>query len=108
MKMLKLREAQMICNNIEFTYKKTINAVKWNEIYQSEIDIINDLKFIHIPSNKEMVAFHTLYKGYEYIHSFAKQVQSDKILSEKQIMQCKRLALEIKKAYEIRNCYIEG
>lgn len=59
---------------------------------------------ITVVYNEPLVVYR-LYKGYEYIHSFAKQVQNGKTLSEKQIRQCKRLALEIKKAASIKDCY---
>lgn len=104
--MRKLREAQTIINGINEKYNNAIKAVKWNDIYNSTDEIIEELKQIHIPNIKnEWLGINPLYKGYEYIHSFAKQVQSGKTLSEKQLAQCKRLAKEIKKAYEIRNCY---
>lgn len=45
------------------------------------------------------------YKGYEYIHSFAKRVQDGKELSDAQMRQAKRIASEIKKAWLIRDMW---
>lgn len=102
--MRNLRQAQSIIRKIDSKYNNGLNSVKWNDIYNSEDEMVEDLKNIHVPVNNEFPLVH-LYGGYEYIHSFAKQVQNGKILSEKQIRQCKRLALEIKKAVSIKDCY---
>jgi hypothetical protein len=103
--MLDLRQAQIKARQTTNQYKKTIDSVKWTEIYNNEQEIIEDLKQIHIPSNTELSYIGTLYNGYEFIHSFAKLVQLGKSLKDKQIVQCKRLALEIKKAYSIKECF---
>mgnify|MGYP003289337787 CR=1 FL=1 len=105
--MKNLRQAQVIVKKIDAKYNVFGNekSVKWNQIYQSEAEILNDLKQIHIPESKELYLVGKLYKGYNYIHSFAKQVQNGKVLSDKQMTQCKRLALEIKKAVSIKDCF---
>lgn len=103
--MLDLRKAQVVTRKIDFEYQSQIKTVKWTEIYNSESEILEDLKVIHIPNKEESHRIYTLYKGYEFIHSFAKQVQNGKSLTEKQMIQCKRLALEIKKAASIKDCY---
>ena len=100
-----LRTAQIIVRKIDAEYRTSLNSVKWNDIYQFETEIVEDLKQIHIPAKEEIYTISKLYKGYEYIHSFAKQAQSGKTLSDKQIAQCKRLALEIKKAKAIKDCF---
>lgn len=100
-----LRTAQVIIRKIDAEYRKNLSPVKWNDVYRLESEIAEDLKNIHIPTKEEWFGTNTLYKGYEYIHSFAKQVQSGKSLSEKQMVQCKRLALDIKKAAAIKDCY---
>ncbi len=102
--MKNLRNAQIIVKKIDAKYN-SLDSVSWNKIYNSETEIVEDLKQIHIPDKSEPLAVYRLYKGYEYIHSFAKQVQNEKTLSEKQLKQCKRLALEIKKAVAIKDCY---
>ena len=103
--MKELRKAQVIVRKIDAEYNKNLDSVSWNTVYNSESEIMEDLKQIHIPDKNEPLAVYRLYKGYEYIHSFAKQIQNGKTLSEKQIRQCKRLALEIKKAVSIKDCY---
>lgn len=102
--MKNLRDAQVIVKKIDAKYN-SLDSVSWNTIYNSESEIMEDLKQIHIPDKNEPLAVYRLYKGYEYIHSFAKQIQNGKTLSEKQVRQCKRLALEIKKAASIKDCY---
>lgn len=72
---------------------------KWTDIYDSENEIINDLKLVDEEVfMKTFNAFAPWYKGYEFIHSFSKQIAQGKTLSPKQMTQCKRLASEIKKA----------
>ena len=73
---------------------------KWTEFYSSEEELIKELSEVDVELNKivteqKMYAF---YKGYEFIHSFALQLQNGKTLSPKQITQAKRLAGEIRKA----------
>lgn len=100
-----LRKAQVIARKIDSKYRTNLNPVKWTTVYNSEAEIVEDLKKIHIPGKDEPLAVYRLYGGYEYIHSFARWVQNGKILTEKQMKQCKRLALEIKKAAAIADCY---
>ena len=72
-------------------------SIKWTDLYKTEAEIVEDLKRIRIPkSNRNLV-----YNGYEFIHSFARQVQNGKSLSDKQMVQAKRLAEEIKRAVEM-------
>lgn len=100
-----LRKYQVIVNQIDSKYRKNLNSVKWDTVYKSESEIVEDLKKIRIPEKDESMAVYRLYTGYEYIHSFARWVQNGKLLTEKQMKQCKRLALEIKKAAAIADCY---
>ena len=100
---MNIKKAQINISKVQNKFA-TVSKVKWTDVYSSESEIINDLLRIHIPRISEWCGI-TFYKGYEYIHSFAKQVQSGKVLSEKQLIQCKRLALEIKKAASIADCY---
>lgn len=72
---------------------------KWTDIYNNEDEIIEDLKHVEAKAFMTILnPFAPWYRGYEFIHSFAKQVKEGKTLSPKQITQCKRLASEIKKA----------
>ena len=100
--------AKRLSYDTKFKYVKGIDTVKWTDVYTSEQEIIDDLKQVHIPTSAELetiTAYGPLYTGYEYIHSFAKTVQSGKELTKKQLTQCKRLAVEIKRAVAIRECY---
>lgn len=100
-----LRKAQVIVGQIDSKYRTNLNPVKWSTVYNSEAEIVEDLKKIRIPEKGEPMAVYRLYSGYEYIHSFARWVQNGKPPTEKQMRQCKRLALEIKKAAAIADCY---
>lgn len=105
--MKNLDKAQKISYDVYQKYSNNIKQLKWTDVYNSEQEIINDLKEVYIPNKKEEAAlvYIPFYKGYEYIHSFAKQVQNGKTLTEKQIVQCKRMALNIKIAWSIRDCW---
>lgn len=102
---MNIKQSQVIIGKINRTYIKSIKPVKWTDIYGSEAELLEDLKQVHIPEKGEWSSLYTPYKGYEFIHSFASQIQAGKSLSGKQITQCKRLAIEIKKAASIRDCY---
>ena len=99
---LNIREAQKIVMEIEYKYQSNLK-VKWNDIYKSEVELLVDLKNIIIPQNTNDI--YNLYRGYIYIHNFAKQIQQGKELTKAQITQCKRLAIEIKKSASIVKCY---
>jgi len=94
-----LKESQIICNKINGKYYRAVGSVKWDEVFDNEEQIIEALKKVYIP--KSRTAPTSTFKGYEYIYSFAYYVQRGWTLSEKQMQQCKRLALEIKKASAI-------
>lgn len=93
-----LHQAQMTCNQIDSDFY-FFDRVKWTDVFKSEDELIQALKAIYIPKNRT-APFYT-FKGYAYIYSFAYYVQKGWMLSAKQITQCKRLALEIKKAAAI-------
>lgn len=81
-------------------------SVKWTHFFKSEDDIVNALKYIPIVNEIDLfIGTTTVYKGYKYIHSFAKAVQSGKTLTPAQMRQAKRLAAEIKKAYLIKDMW---
>lgn len=68
--------------------------IKWNEIFEDENDLIEALKTIKIVEK----AFNPT-MGYAYLSSFQKRVLSGNKLTEKQMVQLKRLASSV--AYEI-------
>lgn len=76
-----------------------LKSYKWTDIYESESEMLKELSEVDIKIGKCMTnRIAPYYRGYEFIHSFAKQLQEGKTLSQKQITQCKRLASQIKKA----------
>jgi len=100
---MNIRKAQTICRKIDAQYERLGESVAWEDVYDSEQEMIDDLKKVYIPKNR--VAPTLTFKGYEYIYSFAYYVQKGWTLSDKQLRQCKRLAKEIKKASAIVECY---
>lgn len=73
---------------------KVLNSkVPYTEYFESEEEMIETLKLI-IP---EKVGQHI--QGFAYIKGFSKTVREGKILTEKQVTQCKRVASQIKLAY---------
>ena len=73
---------------------KVLNSkVPYTEYFKSEEELIETLKLI-IP---EKVGQHI--QGFSYIKGFSKTVREGKILTEKQVTQCKRVASQIKLAY---------
>lgn len=73
---------------------KVLNSkVPYTEYFESEEEMIETLKLI-IP---EKVGQHI--QGFSYIKGFSKTVREGKILTEKQVTQCKRVASQIKLAY---------
>lgn len=96
---MRLNEAQRICREIDAVRRGGIVSVKWGDLYSSEAELMEAIKGIAIPSDK--VAPNYTFKGYEYIFSFAERLQNGQELTEAQLRQAKRLALEIKKANAI-------
>lgn len=96
-----LIQAQSICNRIESeaVQANKFGQIRWKTVYGSEEEIVEDLKKIYIPANRTAPAF--TFKGYDFIYSFACYVKKGWTLSKKQMDQCKRLAVEIKKAAAI-------
>ena len=98
---MNLVQAQKKCQEIEAKYaiKRLQGSIKWNDVFESEQEILESLEKIYIPKSRIAPAY--TFKGYELIYSYAYYVQRGWKLSDKQITQCKRLAVEIKKAAEI-------
>lgn len=63
-------------------------SVKWDEVYDTEEELLSDMMLVDTGSNKTV-------KGYMYIESFQKQYTQKGSLTEKQMLQLKRLAYEI-------------
>ena len=96
-----LSQAQKICQEIEAEYaiKRLSNSIKWTDVFSTEQEMLSALGKIYIPKNRTAPVY--TFKGYEFIYSYAYYVQKGWALSDKQIKQCKRLTVEIKKAAEI-------
>lgn len=92
-----LIEAQITCREIDA--RKGLKPVKWNNVFKNENEIVEALKQVYIPRNRTAPPF--TFIGYAYIYSFAFYVQKGWELSKKQMEQCKRIAIEIKKAAAI-------
>jgi hypothetical protein len=65
---------------------------KWNELFNSEKELVEALVKIDIDLYKSRYC-----KGYEFIDGFIKRIKGGKELTEKQIIQLKRLSNEIYK-----------
>ncbi len=104
-----MRKALRIAREIEgeFAYAAIRGSIKWSDIFASEEEIVAALKEVEIPAKNS--SFFSMpvpvYSGYEYIHSFARRVQEGKDLTDAQMRQAKRLALEIKKAAAVSICF---
>lgn len=95
-----LRQAQTVCTKLDAQYGAQVKQVKWNDVFSSEEELVEALANVFIPKGR--IAPIYTFRGYEYIYSFAYYVQKGWTLSEKQMKQAKRLALEIKKAAAIK------
>lgn len=72
--------------------RQGLKPMKWDEIYDSEKELINDM--LSIDASPSQPA-HKIVRGYEYILSFQKRILSGQELTEKQMTQLKRLAVNI-------------
>lgn len=104
-----LKQAQLICSEIEQKYAKPMNPVShrkpnvpWTEVYETEEDLICALRKIYVPMDKSQTAPPSTFRGFAYIYSFARWVQEGKTtLLDGQLKKAKQLAVEIKKAESI-------
>lgn len=70
-----------------------MKKTNWTNFYNSEQELINDM--LAAKSDVNSVPYYQLVKGYEYIDSFKKYYGKNHKLTEKQMVQLKRLAGEI-------------
>lgn len=99
--MNRMNEAKAQAALAEINARFHNKQIHFTDVYASVDELIADLKAIRIPSRNEMVFVPRFYTGYQYVHSFAQRVQCGKELTEKQLVQAKRLAIQIKKAATI-------
>lgn len=79
-----------------------ISRMRWNDIYDSEEELIKDLFSSKVLTNEDTPLSYKWCKGYEYIEGFRRYFLRNKALTEKQMFQLKRMAVEI--AYRV---YVE-
>ena len=72
---------------------------KWDEIYDTEQELINDLFSEKILTDEDTNFQYKICKGYDFIKGFRKYYKKNGTLTEKQLTQLKRLASEI--AYHV-------
>ena len=72
---------------------------KWSDFYNSEQELIEDM--LLCKSDEKSVPYFRLVKGYGFIESFKKYYRKNGYLTDKQMVQLKRLASEVyKNVYE--------
>lgn len=76
-----------------------ISPCKWDEIYDTEEELIKDLFSDKILTDEDTSFTYKICKGYEFIKGFRKYYKKNQTLTEKQMTQLKRLAGEI--AYHV-------
>lgn len=74
--------------NVEFN-DFYFGTVKWNQMFESEAELIEHVKTIDI------VKFKKNQNGFEFIEGFQKALASGRELSKPQITQLKRLAKQV-------------
>ena len=72
-----------------------IKKCKWNEIYDTEEELIDDLFSEKVLTDEDTSLMCKVCKGYEFVKGFRKYYQTNGTLTEKQMTQLKRLASEI-------------
>lgn len=68
---------------------------KWTDFYNSEGELIQDM--LRTCSDAHTALYWQLVKGYEYIESFKRYYAKNGTLTDKQMIQLKRLAGEVYK-----------
>ena len=76
-----------------------LKKCKWDEIYDTEQELINDLFSEKILTDEDTNFQYKICKGYDFIKGFKKYYKKNGTLTEKQLTQLKRLASEI--AYHV-------
>ena len=90
-----------LTNELKFKIQQShagLRTCKWNEIYDNETELINDLFSDKVLTDEDTDVYHTC-KGYEYVKSFRKYYKKNRMLTDKQMTQLKRLSSEI--AYHV-------
>lgn len=95
---------KQLTESLLFELEKSHNGIntkscKWDSIFDTEEELIKALFNEKVYTNENNVPMYKWCKGYEYIKSFRKYYKKHGKLTEKQMIQLKRLASEI--AYNI-------
>lgn len=83
-----IRISSTVRGNIE--KKRLKGSIKWSDLYSSEVALEDAIRSISVYES-----YSYPYRGYEYIHTFNKQLQYKEHLSEAQMRMAKKLASEI-------------
>lgn len=76
-----------------------LKSCKWNEIYDTEEELIKDLFSEKVLTDEDTTFTHKMCRGYDFIKGFRKYYRKNGTLTERQMTQLKRLASEI--AYHV-------
>ena len=82
-----------------YSSRAEMQSCKWDDIYDTEEELIKDLFSEKVLTDEDTHNMYKLCKGYEYIKGFRKYYKKNGTLTEKQMTQLKRLAVEI--AYHV-------
>ena len=69
--------------------------MKWQELYSSENELIEDM--LKTLSDPRKHSYYKLVRGYEYIDGFKRYYKANGYLTDRQLTQLKRLAGEVYK-----------
>lgn len=75
------------------------NSLRWSDIFGSEEELIEAMNHEKVLSDEKVVPHYKLCRGYQYINSFRTYYKKNGRLTESQMRQLKRLAVEL--AYQI-------
>ena len=73
----------------------SIRKLKWDEIFDTEEELIKALFHEKVLTDEDKVPMHKWCRGYEFIKSFRKYYKKNGFLTPNQMTQLKRLAPEI-------------
>lgn len=71
----------------------SLKRFHWYDLFDDEAELIGAM--MKCKSDEKKYPWYQLVRGYMYIESFKKQYKKDKMLTEKQMIQLKRLAKSI-------------
>ena len=75
-----------------YNYRTGINPIKWDDIFDTEEELIQALFHEKIYTDEDNVPMHKWCRGYDFIKGFRRYYNKHGKLTEKQMIQLKRLA----------------